>query len=90
MNKKTYATDEAKVAFFLSFMTEKEALKWKQTFLRSITNDDDAPLCLCMSKQDKSNTGFPGAQAIVVLSQTQNGGNQHARCLWGRNADTAD
>ena len=29
-----------KVAFFLSFMTEKEALKWKQTFLRSITNDD--------------------------------------------------
>ena len=40
VNKKIYATDEAKVAFFLSFMTEKEALKWKQTFLRSITNDD--------------------------------------------------
>ena len=40
VNKKIYATDEAKVAFFLSFMTEKEALKWKQTFLRSIMNDD--------------------------------------------------
>ena len=43
VNKKIYATDEAKVAFFLSFlsfMTEKEALKWKQTFLRSITNSD--------------------------------------------------
>ena len=40
VNKKIYTTDEAKVAFFLSFMTEKEALKWKQTFLRSITNDD--------------------------------------------------
>ena len=40
VNKKIYATDEAKVAFFLSFMTEKEVLKWKQTFLRSITNDD--------------------------------------------------
>ena len=40
VNKKSYSTDEAKVAFFLSFMTEKEALKWKQTFLRSITNDD--------------------------------------------------
>ena len=40
VDKKIYATDEAKVAFFLSFMTENEVLKWKQTFLRSITNDD--------------------------------------------------
>ena len=40
VNKKIYATYEAKVAFFLSFMTEKEALKWKQTFLWSITNSD--------------------------------------------------
>jgi hypothetical protein len=40
INKRTYATDEAKVAFILSFMNEKEALKWKQTYLRSITETD--------------------------------------------------
>lgn len=38
INKKVYATDEAKVAFVLSFMTEKEALRWKETYLTSITN----------------------------------------------------
>ena len=31
---------QAKVAFFLSFMNDKEALRWKQTFLKSITNND--------------------------------------------------
>ena len=30
--------DEEKVAFILSFMNKKEALKWKLTFLWSITN----------------------------------------------------
>ena len=38
INRKIYDTDEDKVAFMLSFMTEKEALKWKQTYLQSITN----------------------------------------------------
>ena len=38
INKAIYNTDEAKIAFILSFMSEKEALKWKLTFLRSITN----------------------------------------------------
>lgn len=40
INRKVYATDEAKVAFVLSFMTEKEALKWKETYLTSITNEE--------------------------------------------------
>ena len=31
--------DEDKIVFLLSFMNEKEALWWKQTFLRYITND---------------------------------------------------
>jgi hypothetical protein len=38
INRKVYATDEAKVAFVLSFMTEKEALKWKETYISSITD----------------------------------------------------
>jgi macrodomain Ter protein organizer (MatP/YcbG family) len=38
VNRRVYATDEAKVAFVLSFMTEKEALKWKETYISSITN----------------------------------------------------
>ena len=38
INRRIYDTNEDKVAFMLSFMTEKEALKWKQTYLQSITN----------------------------------------------------
>lgn len=39
VNQKVYATDEAKVAFVLSIMTEK-ALKWKETYISSITNEE--------------------------------------------------
>lgn len=39
INRKVYETDEAKVAFVLSFMTEREALKWKETYLTSITDE---------------------------------------------------
>jgi macrodomain Ter protein organizer (MatP/YcbG family) len=38
VNRNVYTTDEAKVAFVLSFMTVKEALKWKETYLTSITS----------------------------------------------------
>lgn len=38
INRRVYSTDEAKVAFVLSYMTEKEALKWKETYISSITN----------------------------------------------------
>jgi hypothetical protein len=40
INKDIYTDDEDKIAFLLSFMNEKEALRWKQTFLRYITNDE--------------------------------------------------
>ena len=40
INRRIYDTDEDKVAFMLSFMTEKEALKWKQMYLQSITNGE--------------------------------------------------
>ena len=40
INRRIYDTDEDKVAFMLSFMTKKEALKWKQTYLQSITNGE--------------------------------------------------
>ena len=40
INRRIYNTDETKIAFFLSLMKEKEALRWKQTFLKSIMNDD--------------------------------------------------
>ena len=40
INKRIYTTDDAKVAFFLSLMKDKEALRWKQTYLKSITNQD--------------------------------------------------
>ena len=33
INKDIYMTDEAKIAFMLSFMMEKEALKWKMNFM---------------------------------------------------------
>ena len=56
----------------------------------TFTLDADAPLRLCASKQDNNKHGCSGAQATIVLNQTENGGNQHAKCLWGRKADTAD
>jgi Ty3 transposon capsid-like protein len=37
-NREIYTEDEDKIIFMLSYMTDKEALRWKQTFLRSITN----------------------------------------------------
>ena len=40
INKRLYMTDDSKVAFFLSLMKDKEALRWKQTYLKSITNQD--------------------------------------------------
>jgi hypothetical protein len=40
INRKIYATDETKVAFMLSLMKEKEALRWKQTYLKSLMNDE--------------------------------------------------
>jgi hypothetical protein len=33
INKAIYTTDETKIAFILSFVNEKEALKWKIIFL---------------------------------------------------------
>jgi len=40
INKKVYSTDEAKIAFILSYMNKDEAQKWKMTFLREITNKE--------------------------------------------------
>ena len=36
LNKHIYTSDEAKVAFVLYFLTDKEALKWKETYLATI------------------------------------------------------
>ena len=40
INRKIYDTSEDKIAFILSYMNEKEALRWKQTYLRSIINEE--------------------------------------------------
>jgi Ty3 transposon capsid-like protein len=37
-NRTIYTEDEDKIMFMLSYMTDKEALRWKQTILRSLTN----------------------------------------------------
>jgi len=39
VNRAVYMTDEAKIAFILSCMNNKEAKKWKDTYLHSITNE---------------------------------------------------
>ena len=41
INRNIYEDDKDKIAFVLSFMNEKEALRWKQTFLRFIMNRDE-------------------------------------------------
>jgi len=40
LNKHIYTSDEAKVAFILSFLTDKEALKWKETYLATLWDDN--------------------------------------------------
>ena len=40
INKNVYRSDDAKVAFILSYMNTGEALKWKKTYLKSITDDE--------------------------------------------------
>ena len=39
VNRAIYMTDETKIAFILSYMNDKEAKKWKDTYLRSITDE---------------------------------------------------
>ena len=41
INRYIYEDNEDKIAFVLSFMNEKEALRWKQTFLRFIMERDE-------------------------------------------------
>ena len=40
INKRIYSTDETQVAFILSLMKEKEALRWKQTYIKTLLNTD--------------------------------------------------
>ena len=41
INRDIYTDDDDKIAFVLLFMNEKEALWWKQIFLRFIMSRDD-------------------------------------------------
>ena len=41
INRYIYEDNEDKIAFVLSFMNKKEALRWKQTFLRFIMERDE-------------------------------------------------
>ena len=41
LNKHIYTSDEAKVTFVLSFLTDKEALKWKETYLATIWDNHE-------------------------------------------------
>ena len=40
LNRTIYTNDEAKIAFVLSFLTDGEALKWKETYLDTITDNE--------------------------------------------------
>lgn len=40
LNRRVYTTNEAKIAFILSFLTDGEALKWRETYLSGLVQDD--------------------------------------------------
>ena len=40
VNKHVYTTDESKIAFALSYITEKEALQWKELYVEQMTDVD--------------------------------------------------
>src|SRR5271168_156606 len=38
INRDVYNTDDKKIAFMLSYMTDKEALQWKELYLEALTD----------------------------------------------------
>ena len=54
VNRAIYKTDEAKIIFILSYMTDKEALQWKEQYLTLITDND-------------RNMTLPGYRAFITL-----------------------
>jgi hypothetical protein len=54
INRGVYASDEDKIIFILSFMNNKEALRWKQTYLRTILTSD-------------GNMNFPDIHTFIQL-----------------------
>src|SRR6266481_5421515 len=40
VNHEIYRDDQTKIAFVLSYMNEKEAARWKETYINHITNDE--------------------------------------------------
>lgn len=56
INRGVYTTDEDKIIFILSFMNDKEALRWKQTYLRAILTPD-------------GDMTFPGIETFIQMLQ---------------------
>ena len=54
VNRVIYNTDKAKIVFVLSYMTDKEALQWKEQYLTSITDNN-------------GNMMLPGYGAFITL-----------------------
>lgn len=76
-NKAIYTTDEDKVSFILSFMNKDEALKWKQTYLDSIMDDEGEfkyPtakefITLIQENFQPANVGREAVHKIAMLKQ---------------------
>jgi hypothetical protein len=77
INREIYTDDEDKIAFFLSFMNDKEALRWKQTYLRAITDAEGEmhfPTIKDFVKEllnyfQPSNTAMDAAHQLAMLKQ---------------------
>jgi Ty3 transposon capsid-like protein len=77
INRDIYTDDDDKIAFILSFMNDKEALRWKQTFLRAIT-DAEGDMTFPSTKEfikelmnyfQPSNTTQDAAHQLAMLKQ---------------------
>jgi Domain of unknown function (DUF4939) len=78
VNQHIYVTDASKVAFILSFMNEKEAKRWKENYLISITDPTTAELKFpgineftqqVLKDFRPANKGKDAAHQIAILRQ---------------------
>jgi hypothetical protein len=59
LNKHIYDTDEAKIAFVLSFLTDKEALKWKEAYLASLYKPKTKTNAVGQEEEDEGEFEYP-------------------------------
>ena len=69
VNESTYDNKPSKVAFVLSFLTDKEAQKWKEQYIRSITNNLKITFLTYADFMEKLQEAFKAVNPVDLAMQ---------------------